>query len=136
MNDHSLLKGKQQQIYIDDIQKSPEPLGQLKQDQHKASLLEDDSSLFKQYAGFIVQKKKNEAKGTLYSVNLFDFDQAEKAQAELQKALQMTKSAMESRIAEIDEEKASAVQAVTNEMVQASREAGKQKVGEQGVTKP
>ena len=47
----------------------------------------------------------------------------------MQKALQMTKSAMESRIAEIDEEKASAVQAVTNEMVQASREAGKQKVG-------
>lgn len=47
----------------------------------------------------------------------------------MQKALQMTKSAMESRIAEIDEEKASAVQAVTNEMVQVSREAGKQKVG-------
>lgn len=56
------------------------------------------------------------------------FDKAEKAQAELQKALQMTKTAMESRIAEIDEEKASAVNAVKKEMVQASVEAGKQKV--------
>lgn len=52
---------------------------------------------------------------------------AEKAQAELQKALQMTKTAMESRIAEIDEEKASAVNAVKKEMVHASMEAGKQK---------
>lgn len=56
------------------------------------------------------------------------YDKAEKAQAELQKALQMTKTAMESRIAEIDEEKASAVNAVKKEMVQASMEAGKQKV--------
>ncbi len=55
-------------------------------------------------------------------------DKAEKAQAELQKALQMTKTAMESRIAEIDEEKASAVNAVKKEMVHASMEAGKQKV--------
>ncbi|XP_052701770.1 ninein-like protein isoform X6 [Crassostrea angulata] len=54
---------------------------------------------------------------------------AEKAQAELQKALQMTKTAMESRIAEIDEEKASAVNAVKKEMVHASMEAGKQKNG-------
>lgn len=56
------------------------------------------------------------------------YDKAEKAQAELQKALQMTKTAMESRIAEIDEEKASAVNAVKKEMVNASMEAGKQKV--------
>lgn len=56
------------------------------------------------------------------------FDKAEKAQAELQKALQMTKTAMESRIAEIDEEKASAVNAMKKEMVQASVKAGKQKV--------
>lgn len=56
------------------------------------------------------------------------YDKAEKAQAELQKALQMTKTAMESRIAEIDEEKASAVNAVKKEMVHASMEAGKQKV--------
>lgn len=56
------------------------------------------------------------------------YDKAEKAQAELQKALQMTKTAMESRIAEIDEEKASAVNAVKKEMVHASMETGKQKV--------
>lgn len=56
------------------------------------------------------------------------YDKAEKAQAELQKALQMTKTAMESRIAEIDEEKSSAVNAVKKEMVHASMEAGKQKV--------
>lgn len=63
------------------------------------------------------------------------YDKAEKAQAELQKALQMTKTAMESRIAEIDEEKASAVNAVKKEMVHASMEAGKQKVIGPGVMK-
>ncbi|XP_056021041.1 ninein-like protein isoform X3 [Ostrea edulis] len=52
---------------------------------------------------------------------------AEKAQSELQKALQMTKLAMETRISEIDEEKASAVKAVKAELVETSREAGKQK---------
>ncbi|XP_062574598.1 ninein-like protein isoform X2 [Saccostrea cucullata] len=52
---------------------------------------------------------------------------AEKAQSELQKALQMTKTAMETRLSEIDEEKASALNAVRVELVQASKEAGKQK---------
>ncbi|XP_078313174.1 uncharacterized protein LOC111128949 isoform X3 [Crassostrea virginica] len=73
-----------------------------------------------------ISKKVEELNRTITALQK-DKILAEKAQAELQKALQMTKSAMESRIAEIDEEKASAVQAVTNEMVQASREAGKQK---------
>jgi hypothetical protein len=40
----------------------------------------------------------------------------------------MTKVAMETRISEIDEEKASAVKAVKAELVQTSKDAGKQKV--------
>uniref|UniRef100_A0A8W8I4L1 EF-hand domain-containing protein n=1 Tax=Magallana gigas TaxID=29159 RepID=A0A8W8I4L1_MAGGI len=71
-------------------------------------------------------KKVNELNRTITALQK-DKILAEKAQAELQKALQMTKTAMESRIAEIDEEKASAVNAVKKEMVHASMEAGKQK---------
>nr|XP_034323597.1 ninein-like protein isoform X7 [Crassostrea gigas] len=73
-------------------------------------------------------KKVNELNRTITALQK-DKILAEKAQAELQKALQMTKTAMESRIAEIDEEKASAVNAVKKEMVHASMEAGKQKYG-------
>ncbi|KAK3093147.1 hypothetical protein FSP39_011849 [Pinctada imbricata] len=52
---------------------------------------------------------------------------AEKAQSELQKALQMTTVAMETRIGEINEEKEGAVTAIRTEFMHSAKESGKQK---------
>ncbi|XP_061164578.1 ninein-like [Saccostrea echinata] len=118
-----------QDEYVSQMEKLQETYNQeRKQLMQQINVLQQElDTVYKEFNKESKPSKKVEELNRTITALQKDKKLAEKAQSELQKALQMTKAAMETRISEIDEEKASAVKAVRVELVQASKEAGKQK---------